>query len=179
MVPAARFLAVDGAGDPNTSPDYAAAVEALFALAYTIKFAVKRGPLAIDYGVMPLEGLWWADDLTAFVRAERAAWRWTMMIRQPDFVDEALVATTQAEVARRKPSVRAGAVTLRHFEEGRCVQIKHIGPFTAEGPAIAQLHADIAALGAKPVGRHHEIYLSDIRRTPPEKWKTILRQPFG
>jgi hypothetical protein len=179
VVRGARFLAIDGAGDPNVSPDYAAAVEALFGVAYAIKFAVKRGPLAIDYGVMPLEGLWWADDMAAFSVERKGDWKWTMMIRQPEWVNAELVATVLAGIARRKETPRrAGELELREFDEGRCLQILHVGPFSEEGPAIARLHAEIAARGAKLAGKHHEIYLSDVRRAAPAKWRTILRQPF-
>lgn len=178
-VPAAPFLAVDGRGDPNTSLDYAAAIEALFGVAYAVKFAVKKGPRAVDFGVMPLEGLWWADDWRAFTTGAKDDWRWTMMIRQPEFVTEALVAEARAGVTRRKKSDRADAIELRFFEEGPCAQILHVGPFTAEGPTIERLHAGIAAAGGRRTGKHHEIYLSDIRRAQPAKWRTILRQPFA
>ncbi len=176
-VPAFSYLMIDGQGDPNTSPAYAEVVAALFTVSYAVKFALKRGPQAIDYGVMPLEGLWWADDWAVFSTGERERWQWTMMIHQPDFVSAELIHETIARVAKTKELPALPLLRLERFEEGRCAQILHVGPFTAEGPTIARLHAFIATRG-QPVGKHHEIYLSDVRRAAPERWKTVLRQPW-
>ena len=177
-VPSARFLMIDGQGDPNTSPAYAAAVEALFAVSYAIKFMVKRGARAIDYGVMPLEGLWWADDMAAFFTADKARWRWTMMIMQPAIVDAALVAAALEDVRRKKNLAALEDLLFEAMAEGRAAQIMHLGPFSAEGPAIERVHAYIAAQGGKLSGKHHEIYLSDIRKAASAKWRTVIRQPF-
>lgn len=176
-VPAMQFLMIDGEGDPNTAPAYARAVEALFAVSYTAKFMLKKGQ-AVDYAVMPLEGLWWADDLSAFVANDRAKWRWTMMIMQPDFVPRAVIDAAMAEVEKKKKLPAVKELRLETFAEGRCAQILHIGPFTEEGPTIEQVHAYIDARTGRR-GRHHEIYLSDIRRAEPAKWKTIIRQPMN
>ncbi|MEH6434713.1 GyrI-like domain-containing protein [Massilia sp. DD77] len=176
-VPPMRFLMIDGQGDPNTSPWYVEAVEALFSVSYKTKFSVKRGPLAIDYGVMPLEGLWWADDLSVFSGEDRTQWKWTMMIMQPDFVDEALIHAAIEEVRRAKGLPAIEALRLESFGEGRCAQTLHVGPFSEEGPTIGRVHDFIAARGAL-AGKHHEIYLSDIRRGDPSRWKTIIRQPM-
>jgi hypothetical protein len=176
-VPPLRYLMIDGAGDPNTSPAYARAVEALFSVSYTVKFAVKKGVLGIDYGVMPLEGLWWADDWAAFAAADKSKWQWTMMILQPGFVPEELVHRAISEVVSKKGLVTAKQLRLEEFHEGRCAQLLHVGPFSEEGPAIQRVHDFIAARSTKR-GKHHEIYLSDIRRAAPEKWKTIIRQPM-
>ena len=177
-VPALRFLMIDGAGDPGTSPEYAQAVEALFAVSYTAKFMVKKGPQPIDYAVMPLEGLWWADDMSAFVTGDRAKWRWTMMILQPSFVSDDVIRAAIAEAGRKKALPAIGKLRLETFAEGRCAQVLHIGPFAEEGPTIERVHAFIAARSDR-TGKHHEIYLSDIRRADPKKWKTILRQPMA
>jgi len=177
QVPAFTFLMVDGQGDPNTSIAYAEAVEALFSVSYTARFMVKKGPAPQDYAVMPLEGLWWADDLTAFQRGDRANWRWTMMIMQPAFVPQALLETAMAEVARKKALPGIQRLRIEQFEEGRCAQILHVGPFTTEGPTIERLHAHIDAVSARR-GKHHEIYLTDIRRADPSRWKTVIRQPM-
>jgi hypothetical protein len=176
-VPAMDFLMVDGQGDPNTSPAYAAAIEALYAVSYALKFAVKRGSLAIDYGVMPLEGLWWADDMSDFVTGDRSRWQWTMMIMQPrfvtgDMVDDALAA------AEKKQLAALSAVRFESFAEGRAAQTMHIGPFSAEGPVIEMVHDFIEHSGCERSGKHHEIYLTDIRRADPAKWKTVIRQPM-
>lgn len=179
-VPAMNFLSVDGRGDPNTSAEYAAAVEALFSVSYAAKFAVRRGPLGVDYGVMPLEGLWWADDLSAFVSGDRSAWHWTMMIMQPEFVTPELLEEATAGVAKKKadlvalPKLRFGT-----FEEGTAAQTLHVGPFSTEGPTIERVHAFITASGNALSGKHHEIYLSDIRKADPARWRTVIRQPFS
>lgn len=178
-VPAFDYLMIDGAGDPNTAPAYAQAVEALFAVSYTAKFALKKGPQPVDYTVMPLEGLWWADDMAAFVRGDRAHWKWTMMVLQPPCVPRAAIDAAIADVGRKKPSPALAQLRLARWAEGRCAQILHVGPFTTEGPTIERLHAWIAQHGASLHGKHHEIYLSDIRRTDPAKWKTVLRQPMA
>ncbi|MCB1131942.1 MAG: GyrI-like domain-containing protein [Verrucomicrobiae bacterium] len=176
-VPPLRYLMIDGAGDPNTSPDYARAVEALFSVSYTTKFAVKKSGLGIDYGVMPLEGLWWADDWSAFTANDRGAWKWTMMILQPDFVPEEMIRRAIGNVAEKKKLPAVERLRLEEFHEGRSAQLLHIGPFTEEGPTIQRVHDFIDTRSARR-GKHHEIYLSDIRRAAPEKWKTIIRQPM-
>ncbi len=177
-VPRFNFWKINGQGDPNTSLAYKEAVEALFSLSYALKFAVKKGPLAVDYGVMPLEGLWWADDMEAFVRASKDLWYWTAMIMQPEFVTETLVAEVSETVSKKKDLPGLSRIRFEAFEEGRAAQILHIGPFTEEGPTIKKVHDYIRSLGHTFRGKHHEIYLSDIRRAAPEKWKTIIRQPY-
>lgn len=176
-VPRFQFLMIDGEGDPNTSPAYAQAVEALFSVSYTAKFMLKKGPLARDYAVMPLEGLWWANDLSAFLTNDKANWKWTMMIMQPSFVTPDLIEAAMAEVKRKKQLPAIDRLRLEDFLEGRCAQILHIGPFSEEGPTIERLHQFIDARTSR-TGKHHEIYLSDIRRAAPDKWKTIIRQPM-
>ncbi len=177
-VPPLRYLMVDGQGDPNTSQRYVEAVEALFSVSYTAKFMVKKSAQATDYAVMPLEGLWWAEDLGAFTANDRAQWQWTMMILQPDFVADSVIQAAIAAVQEKKQLPGLARLRLETFDEGRCAQILHLGPFTEEGPTIERLHAFIAARG-KLRGKHHEIYLSDIRRAAPAKWKTIIRQPLA
>jgi hypothetical protein len=176
-VPAFRFLMIDGEGDPNTSKQYAAAVEALFSVSYTAKFMVKKGPQNLDYAVMPLEGLWWSDDMSAFITNDRSKWKWTMMILQPDFVDGAVILSALAEVKRKKSLHAADALRFETFTEGLCAQILHIGPFSEEGPTIQRVH-DFISERSGLAGKHHEVYLSDIRRANPAKWKTIIRQPM-
>ncbi|MCB9149644.1 MAG: GyrI-like domain-containing protein [Caldilineaceae bacterium] len=176
-VPAMNYLMIDGEGDPNQSPAYADAVEALFSISYTIKFLVKKGELAIDYGVMPLEGLWWADDMTQFAVDDKSNWKWTMMIMQPEFVTAAIVDEAMASVQKKKGHAALSKMRFESVTEGLCAQILHIGPFTEEGPTIERVHEFIDARGTK-TGKHHEIYLSDIRRAAPEKWRTIIRQPL-
>jgi hypothetical protein len=173
-----RFLMIDGEGDPNVSKAYADAVEALYAVSYTAKFMLKKGPAAIDFGVMPLEALWWADDMAAFAAQDKSHWKWTVMIMQPPPVTADLVAAAIADVKAKAP--RAALPRLRYdtLAEGRCAQILHVGPFTAEGPTIERVHRYIESRGARRSGKHHEIYLSDIRRADPARWKTVIRQPM-
>ena len=175
-VPAMQFLMIDGQGDPNTTPDYTQAVEALFSVSYAVKFAVKKAG-GNDYAVMPLEGLWWSDDLGAFGANDRAQWKWTMMIMQPDFVTQAHIDAAIADLRRKKDLPAIGLLRFESLTEGRCAQTLHIGPFTEEGPTIQRVH-DFITERASLSGKHHEIYLSDIRRADPAKWKTIIRQPM-
>ena len=178
-VPPINFLMIDGKGDPNTAQEYADAVEALFVVAYTIKFAVKKGTLAIDYGVMPLEGLWWATDMSRFTTEDKSNWLWTIMIAQPPFVTKAMIEQAIEEVRAKKNPAAISRLRFDAFDEGKCAQILHVGPFSAEGQTIARLHQFIAASGRQLCGKHHEIYLSDIRKGDPAKWKTIIRQPMS
>lgn len=135
------------------------------------KFLLKKGPEAIDYTVMPLEALWWADDMAAFSNGLRDQWRWTMMIMQPDFVSPALIETAIGEVHRKKGLTALPRLRLERFAEGPSAQLLHIGPFSEEAATIERPHRFIADGGWENRGKHHEIYLSDIRRTAPEKWK--------
>jgi hypothetical protein len=178
-VPSLAYLMVDGEGDPNTAQSYQEAVEALFSLSYTLKFAIKKGPRAIDYGVMPLEGLWWADDPRVFHAADKSTWKWTAMIAQPEFITRAQVDAAMEEVRKKKNPAALDRVRFETLTEGAAAQILYVGPFADEGPTILRMHEFIRAAGKKLRGKHHEIYLSDPRRTAPEKLKTILRQPMG
>ncbi len=176
-LPPLRYLMIDGKGDPNTSVEYAHAVEALFTVSFTAKFAVKKGAEGTDYAVMPLEGLWWAEDLSAFVAGDKQNWNWTMMILQPSLATDAVINDAIAQVARKKKLPALAKLRLEEFSEGRCAQILHVGPFSEEGPTIVRLHEFIKARSGL-TGKHHEIYLSDIRRADSKRWKTILRQPM-
>lgn len=178
-VPEMNFLMVDGAGDPNTSQSFSDAIEALYPLAYTLKFMVKKGPLAIDYGVMPLEALWWADDPSAFTSGKKDDWQWTIMIMQPECITSDMVKAAIAEVAKKKEPAALPLVRFESFSEGRAAQTLHIGHFSEEGPTIEKVHRFIEKSGSQRAGKHHEIYLSDLRRTAPEKWKIIIRQPMS
>jgi hypothetical protein len=177
-VPTLRFLMIDGAGDPNTSQRYVQAVEALFTVSYTAKFMMKKGPAATDYAVMPLEGLWWADDMSTFVSNDKSKWKWTMMIMQPNFVEADALQAAIAEAKRKKALPAINELRIENFTEGLCAQVLHIGPFSEEGPTIQRVHTFIGARSSL-AGKHHEIYLSDIRRADPAKWKTIIRQPMN
>ncbi|HEX9028359.1 MAG TPA: GyrI-like domain-containing protein [Anaerolineales bacterium] len=176
--PPMNYLMVDGHGDPNTSPAYQAALEALFSLAYTLKFAIKKagGP---EYTIFPLEGLWWVADMAQFTTSDKSAWDWTMMIAQPEAVSVEGLEQARAAALKKKSLPALEQVRFERFEEGLCAQVMHTGPYSAEGPTIARLHAFIAAQGCQRAGKHHEIYLGDVRRTTPEKLKTVIRQPMA
>jgi len=182
QVPAFTYLMIDGSGDPNHSPAYAEAVEALFSVSYTAKFMLKKAPQekqtsGRDYAVMPLEGLWWAEDMSAFRSGDRASWQWTMMIMQPPFVPQSVLRQAMTAASQKKDLPAIARMRIEDFGEGHCAQILHVGPFTAEGPIIERLHAFIGER-SRLRGRHHEIYLTDIRRAAPARWKTVLRQPM-
>lgn len=176
-VPALRYLMVDGAGDPNTAPAYAEALETLYGVAYAIKFASKT-ELGRDYTVPPLEGLWWSKDMTDFTARRKDNWEWTMMLMVPDWVGPAMIDAAIARTKKKKAPAALDKLRVEVLEEGRCVQVLHTGSYDNEGPVLEKLHAEfLPANGLKPVGKHHEIYLSDPRKVAPEKLKTVLRQP--
>ena len=177
-VPSRPFLMIDGAGDPNTAQEYADAVAALYPLAYGLRAAIKQ-ETGDGYAVMPLEGLWWADDMSRFSVERKGDWRWTMMICQPDLVTPAMAAGILPEVTTKKKLVSGDKVRLEFYDEGLAAQVMHVGPYAAEEPTIALLHGFIAAEGLELSGRHHEIYLGDPRRSDPAKLKTIIRQPVA
>lgn len=177
-VPPMNYLMVDGKGDPNTAQEFADAITAAFSVAYTLKFMVKKSVLAIDYGVMPLEALWWADDMSTFSSGDKSNWLWTVMIAQPPFVSTEMVQAAIAEVKKKKDPLALAKLRFEEFAEGQSAQLLHIGPFSEEGPNIERVHQFIAENGKQRYGKHHEIYLSDIRKAAPSKWKTIIRQPM-
>jgi hypothetical protein len=177
-VPAMNFLMVDGEGDPNTSQQFTDAIETLYPLSYTLKFMVKKGPEDIDYGVMPLEGLWWSEDMSTFTSGDKSKWKWTLMIMQPKYITRDLVETAIVEVKRKKNPVALHKTRFEAFSEGLVAQTMHIGPFSDEGPTVQRVHDFIDGCGCKRSGKHHEIYLSDMRKADPKKWKTIIRQPM-
>ncbi len=175
-VPAMNFLLVDGEGAP-TSQQYSEAIEALFSVAYTLKFMVKKGK-GVDFAVMPLEGLWWVDDMTKFSAVRKDEWKWTAMIMQPKYVgaDDFNLAVEQVKKKKNPPTL--SKVRFESFKEGPAAQIMYMGPFSAEGPTIAKIHVYIQNSGHTLSGKHHEIYLNNPATTAPEKLKTILRQPM-
>ncbi len=177
-VPDLQYLMVDGHGDPNTSAEFTEAVESLYPVAYTLKFASKQD-LGRDYVVMPLEGLWWADDMESFTAArDKTRWEWTLMIMVPEWIDHALFASAVEKVAAKKAPARLGAVRLEMLGEGLCVQVLHVGSYDDEAEVLRRLHEEfVPEHGLVLTGQHHEIYLNDRRRVAPEKLRTILRQP--
>lgn len=176
-VPEFQYIAVDGSGDPNTSAGYANAVEALYGVAYTLKFASKK-TLGRDFVVGPLEGLWWADDPTVFTTRRKDSWGWTMMIGQPGWITEDMVGAAVDKVSRKKDIPALSSIRLFTLIERTCVQILHIGSYDDEAPVLDRLHNQyMPEHGLTFNGEHHEIYLSDPRRTAPARLRTVLRQP--
>jgi hypothetical protein len=176
-VPAQQFIAIDGRGDPNTSADYANAVEALYTVAYTIKFTSKTA-LGRDFVVGPLEGLWWSDRPEVFTTRAKDAWHWRMLISQPDWITADLIDEAQGAALAKKGLPAIAEIRRETLHEGTCAHLLHVGPYDDEGPVLARLHHEyLAANNLRMSGHHHEIYLGDPRRTEPAKLKTILRQP--
>ncbi|HZS77834.1 MAG TPA: GyrI-like domain-containing protein [Ktedonobacteraceae bacterium] len=175
-VPEMQFLMIDGMGDPNTAQKYSDAVSALYSMAYTLKFLIRK-ELGIDYPVMPLEGLWWVEDMRAFSVDKKNDWLWTMMIMQPDIVTLEHFQEALKQVEQKKPSPALSKIRLERFSEGLAAQIMHIGLYAAEKPTIEKVHSFIKEQGYNLSGKHHEIYLGDPRKSAPEKLKTVIRQP--
>ena len=177
-VPPMQYLMVDGRGDPNTSSAYSAALQTLYPVAYKLKFHSKRTH-GRDYVVPPLEGLWWADDMEAFTTArDKSQWQWTLLLMTPDWLDAEAVNQAVGVVGATKAPERLADVRLESLDEGRCVQTLHVGSFDDEATVLAAMHHDfIPRNDLRMTGHHHEIYLSDPRKTPAEKLRTILRQP--
>jgi hypothetical protein len=172
-VPPVSYLMVDGRGDPNTAQAYKLAVESLYATAFTIKFSCNGE----DFVVMPLEGLWSAPDPESFSARRKDEWEWTMMIMVPDYVDDETFLAARIK-AREKLGTLPESLRLESLEEDLCLQALHVGSYDDEGPLLARLHGEIMPSGGYDfAGRHHEVYLSDPRKTAPEKLKTVIRQP--
>jgi len=174
-IPPMNALMVDGMGDPS-GPAFREAVGSLYSVAYTLKFAFKKDK-AVDYPVMALEGLWYADDVTDFLTGKRDNWKWTIFITLPDVVTKKDVGEAVAAVKKKAKFPGFPEVRFEKFAEGRAAQVMHVGPYAAEGPTIARLHQFVEEQGYKLRGKHHEIYLSDPRRSAPEKLRTIIRHP--
>lgn len=175
-VPKLQFAMIDGKGDPNTSEEYRHAIEWLYSVSYPLKFMSKK-ELGKDYGVAPLEGLWWAEDMSSFLTGDKHLWSWTMMIMQPDWITGEMFKAV-LDKARAKLGEPPERLRLQFFHEGTAVQIMHIGPYSAEGPTILRLHEEfLPANGLVENGKHHEIYLGDPRKAAPEKLRTVIRQP--
>ena len=177
-VPPLRYLMAEGQGDPDSSPPFQQATETLFRLSYMLKFMLKKDR-GLDYTVMPLEGLWCANgELTACAEGRRHEWKWTLMILQPDFITQDMVAAAREATQNQKIAPPLFDLTFGRHTDGQSAQIMHLGPYTEVSATIARLHRLIKEKGYHFAGPLHEIYLSNPRRTAPEKLRTILRQPI-
>lgn len=174
-VPLMNYLMVDGKGDPNTTLDYQQAIDALYTMAYGIKFALKSQ--GYDHVVPPLEGLWWMENMNEFTLANKGRWEWTMMIMQPEWVTTEWVEKVRQDAKKKKNNASLSVVRFEILNEERAVQILYTGAYEKEAPTIAELHKFIKSNGYETNGKHHEIYLSDVRKTSPDRLQTILRQP--
>lgn len=182
-VPSMDFIMVDGCGDPNNNLGFEQAIELLYGLSYAIKMSKIKGIQPegyFEYVVPPLEGLWWIDE-GGFSFEKRDNWKWTLMIRQPEFVNEEFFKLACGLLIRKKPGLPIEKARFEAFTEGLCVQIMHIGPYSTEPQSMKKIDDFIAQeslrdrLGSG--GKHHEIYLSDPRKSKPESMKTVLRHP--
>lgn len=177
-LPVRRYLAVDGQGDPNTGSEYRDALATLYPMAYRVR-ALSVSHLGRDYRIMPLEALWWADDLDAFTAArDKSVWHWQVLNLVPDWVGEDLLAQARATLAAAGRGPMLDRLQVVDLDEGQVVQTLHVGSYDDEGPLLERVHAHITEeRGLRLAGRHHEIYLNDARRTAPGRLRTILRQP--
>ena len=181
-VPEMSFLMIDGEGDQNTSQEYQDSIEALFSVSFKVKF-ISEKENSQDYVVMSLEGLWWIENMEDFNIQDKSIWKWTAMIRQPDFITKDMMKKAIEEVEKKKNLPALSRIRFESLHEGISAQIMHIGPYAEEGPTIEKLHNFIEENGyefdgSMPGKKHHEIYISDMRRTNPEKLKTVIRQPM-
>jgi hypothetical protein len=176
-ISAFNYLMIDGKGNPNTSAEYKAAIEALYSVSYSAKFKIKKGNEPVDYSVMPLEGLWWLDGEDTVDFDNKDNWKWTAMIMQPPFVTKDIIIESIEDVKKKKGLDNLDKVQLCKFKEGLAVQIMHIGPYALEKPTITKMYEFMKDSGLEFAGKHHEIYISDPHKCAPEKLKTILRQP--
>ncbi len=178
-VPALKYLMIDGAGDPNTVPAFQVSIETLYSVAFTMKFSAKKAGVGPEYTVAPLSGLWWSEGMAGLDLSSRDMWRWTLMIAQPPFIENEMVRSAVSQLVEKGKQGLWDRIRLDTLDEGLSVQTMHIGPYRDEAPTIAAMHRFILEKGYSPRGRHHEIYLSDPRRTTPERLKTILRHPVS
>lgn len=175
-VPAMNFLMIDGEGAPS-SQQYMQSIEALFTVSYTLKFMVKKAQ-GVDYAVMPLEGLWWMDNMAEFSTQRKDEWKWTSMIMQPEYVKEGDVKAAIEQARKKKDLPAIDKIRFENFKEGLSAQIFYVGPYADEGPTVTKIHDYIHKSGHELSGKHHEIYLNNAAKVPSEKWKTVIRQPM-
>lgn len=167
------YLAIKGKGEPG-GKEFTSNVEALYPLAYGVKNICKKQ--GTDFGVPKLEGVWWVESDKPALEVPREEWRWKLLIRMPDFVTSEIVDKAKEEVFKKKGIELIKEIKFEKMKEGKCVQILHIGPYATEPESLAKMRKLTEEEKLIKNGLHHEIYLSDPRRIPEEKMKTILRQ---
>jgi hypothetical protein len=177
-VPSMNFYMIDGKGDPNTSEEFKDAIQALYACSYTLKMGYKKKHPTRDYVVPPLEGLWFMEDMTKWTAENKSDWKWTLLIRIPDYITEK-EAVEAIKTARIKKGLDIiDKVRWETYQEGKVVQVLYIGAYKDEHPTIMAMHDFAKKGGFQLRGKHHEIYLSDPRKVDPAKQRTVLRQPI-
>ena len=181
-IPEMKFFMISGKGDPNTSESFSEAVQALYSLSYTIKMSPKSGKAPEqyqEYTVYPMEGIWdleQVDESSDFSKLDKNRFVYTLMIRQPDFVTESFAGEILEIVKKKKPNPKLEETRFEPFQEGLCVQMMHMGPYDSEAGSFRQMEQFIAERGLARISHtHREIYLSDPRKTAPEKMRTVLR----
>jgi hypothetical protein len=180
-VPEFKFAMVDGvipaSVPPGESPEFTNALDMLYGISYGLKFKSKlRDENPIDYTVMALEGLWWVKS-GVFDFGKIEPWFFTALILQPDHISQDMFNEAAEELSKKKPELPFGKLRLEGFQEGRCIQIMHIGPYAEEPRTLAKMETFMEENGYKIRGKHHEIYIGDPRRAKPERLKTVLRHP--
>jgi hypothetical protein len=182
-VPSFNFAMIDGQIEPTETPgesvEYQNAIGALYSVSFTLKFMSKlRKKNPIDYPVMALEGLWWADSGDLNFSERKRPWRWTMMIMQPQHITPEMLQEALQQV-KKKDNSALSSIRFDSFHEGLSMQIMHVGPYSEETRTVEKMSIFAREQGYSPRGKHHEIYLGDPRRAKPEKLKTILRHPIA
>lgn len=180
-IPEMNFLMVDGTGYPVENPLYQEAMQLLYGASFSLKMKIIKPTTGKDYVVPPLEGLWWADDMSVFTTEymeRKDEWKWTSMIRIPDFVSEEQIKKGLTIFQKSKNPENFDKLRYEKYAEGTVVQVLYLGPFSEEGPVIKRMHEFALAQGYILHKKHHEIYISDPRRTKPEKLRTVIRQPI-
>ncbi|MBP3966396.1 GyrI-like domain-containing protein [Paenibacillus lignilyticus] len=176
-LPVLPYLQMTGSGSPE-SDAFKAAIEAMYTAAYSIKALCKQAEQ--DFTVAKLEGLWWVEDMSLDpLETPRELWQWTLLIRQPDYVTAAIAEEGLQTAMKKKPHMPVERVSFGQLSEGTCVQMLHVGPFSTEPETLAIMYAYIEEQGLAISGKHHEIYLSDFRKTAEESLRTILRYPVS
>ncbi|AGK51953.1 GyrI-like domain-containing protein [Bacillus sp. 1NLA3E] len=176
-VPEMNYLMIDGKGDPNTAIAFKDAIEALYSVSYSVKFLSKKNGL--DYVVMPLEALWFIDEMNDFIHVPKDEWEWTAMIMQPSHISKEMMNDAIESVRKKKGLASLDKIRFEGYNEGLSAQVLYVGQFDDEHPTIVKLHEFAQANGYRIEGKHHEIYLSDFRKVDPSKLKTIIRQPVS
>lgn len=177
-IPQLKYITIEGEGNPNIAESFSKSTEALYTIAYGIKFAMKES--GDDFTVMPLEGLWYCDNMSKFSEDNKDEWKWKLMILQSELVEQEIFENARIKGITKKTELKEylEEVKLEKYTEGLSVQTMYVGAYKDEAPVIREMHKFIGENGYELAGLHHEIYIGDPRKTEAAKLKTILRQPM-